>query len=61
MLAVKNKEIEKEVILDILLEHLVLQDTGHKVLWANKAASETFGLPLEKDVWSRKPRLPMPV
>ncbi|MBU0967943.1 MAG: PAS domain S-box protein [Proteobacteria bacterium] len=61
MLAVKNKEIEKEVILDSLLEHLVLQDTGHKVLWANKAASETIGLPLEKivgrncfEIWARR-------
>ena len=60
MLAVKNKEIEKEIILDSLLEHLVLQDTGHKVLWANKAASVTFGLPLEKfvgrncyEIWAR--------
>ncbi len=51
-------EPDKTAVLDSLSEHVVFQDLKHRVLWANKVAGESVGLPSEKmvgrycyDVW----------
>jgi two-component system cell cycle sensor histidine kinase/response regulator CckA len=48
--ALEQQKTEKEMILDSLLEHVVYQDLGSKVLWANRAASESVDKPLEEVV-----------
>ncbi|MFO7943447.1 MAG: PAS domain S-box protein, partial [Anaerolineales bacterium] len=44
----KKSEEEKKTILDSLIEHVVHEDTDMKVLWANRAACESAGLPREE-------------
>jgi PAS domain S-box-containing protein len=53
-------EQDKTTILNSLSELVVFQDLEHRVLWANKVAGESVGLPSEKlvgrycyDVWGR--------
>jgi PAS domain S-box-containing protein len=53
-------EPEKLTILDSLNELVIFQDLEHRVLWANKIAGESIGLPADKlvgqycyDVWGR--------
>ena len=55
-----EKEQGKTSVLNSLSELVVFQDLEHRVLWANKAAGESVGLPSEKlvgrycyDVWGR--------
>jgi two-component system cell cycle sensor histidine kinase/response regulator CckA len=42
--ALKSAELEKEIILDSQLEHVVYQDKEHKILWLNQAACESVGM-----------------
>lgn len=35
---IKNRKIQKEVLLNVMSDLIILQDTNHKVVWANKAA-----------------------
>ncbi|MBS3751959.1 MAG: PAS domain S-box protein [Anaerolineales bacterium] len=44
----KKSEEEKKTILDSLVEHVVHEDTDMKVVWANRAACESAGLPREE-------------
>jgi signal transduction histidine kinase len=46
--ALEHEKTEKEMILDSLLEHVVYQNLENKVLWANRAASESVDKPLEE-------------
>lgn len=39
----KKNEEQKEMILNVMSELVVLQDLDHKILWANKAAYESVG------------------
>ncbi len=43
--ALRKSEREKALILDNMLEMVLFQDTEQRILLANKAAHETFGLP----------------
>jgi PAS domain S-box-containing protein len=50
----------RTAILNSLSEHVVFQDLEHRVLWVNKVAAESVGLPAEElvgrycyDVWGR--------
>jgi PAS domain S-box-containing protein len=52
---------EKESILDNLVEHVLYEDTAMKILWANKAACESAGLPRRElvgrycyEVWPKR-------
>jgi PAS domain S-box-containing protein len=40
----KLTEHEEKAILDSLLEHVVYQDTKHRILWANQAACNSAGM-----------------
>ena len=44
----KSAKLEKEIILDSLVEHVIHEDTTMKILWANEAACESAGLAREK-------------
>jgi len=44
----RHSEQEKKTILDSLVEHVVHEDTDMKVIWANRAACESAGLPREE-------------
>jgi len=46
--ALRKIEQEKLAILNSMSEHVVYQDTEHKILWANKAAAESVGLATEQ-------------
>ena len=57
----KQAEHEKEAILDSLVEHVVHHDMDMKVLWANRAACESVGLPCEEligrqcyEIWAKR-------
>ena len=57
----KQAEQEKEAILDSLVEHVVHHDMDMKVLWANRAACESVGLPCEEligrqcyEIWAKR-------
>ncbi|MBN2126082.1 MAG: PAS domain S-box protein [Deltaproteobacteria bacterium] len=45
--AIEHAKLEKEMILDSLLEHVVYQDIESRVLWANRAACESVGIKRE--------------
>ena len=54
-------EQEKKTILDSLLEHVIYHDLNLKVLWANRAACESAGIPIEKlvgrhcyEIWANR-------
>ena len=44
----QESELEKEAILNSLIEHVIHTDKGMKVLWANRAACESAGLTCEQ-------------
>jgi len=44
----KNAFLEKEMILDSLLEHVILEDEDLKIIWANKAACESLQMPRDE-------------
>ncbi len=46
--ALRKIEQEKLAILNSISEHVVYQDTEHRILWANKAAAESVDLPPEQ-------------
>jgi len=48
--AFQESEQEKEIILNSLVEHVVLQDTEMKIIWANRAACESANLTIEEIV-----------
>ncbi|MFZ5981500.1 MAG: PAS domain S-box protein, partial [Candidatus Zixiibacteriota bacterium] len=50
---IKHAHLEKEIILDNLLEHVLYQDRDMNILWANKAACKYLGLPREKVIGRR--------
>ncbi len=57
----KQAEQEKQAILDSLVEHVVYHDMDMKVLWANRAACESVGLPCEEligrqcyEIWAKR-------
>ena len=57
----KSVEQERTTILNSMTEHVVYYDKETRILWANKAASESAGLPIERmagrycyDVWRQK-------
>ena len=58
--ALKKSDQEKTTILNSLSELVIFQDFEHRVLWCNKTASESVGLPPEKlvgrycyEIWGR--------
>jgi PAS domain S-box-containing protein len=51
--ALRQAKREKETILDSLTELVVHQDRDLKVLWANRAACESVGLPREQVIGQR--------
>jgi len=57
----QESEQEKAVILDSLVEHVIYEDKEMKILWANRAASESAGLVYEQligrhcyEVWPQR-------
>ena len=59
--ALTYAEHEKKAILDSLREHVVYHDLNLRVLWANRAACESAGLPVEKlvgrhcyEIWAKR-------
>ncbi len=44
----RNSELEKQIILDSLVEHVIYQDTDMKIIWANQAACKSAGLTREE-------------
>ena len=57
----QESEKEKAVILDSLVEHVIYEDKEMKILWANRAASESAGLVFEQligrhcyEVWPQR-------
>jgi len=40
----RHAEMEKEAILQSLVEHVVYHDKEMKILWANRAACESVGM-----------------
>jgi PAS domain S-box-containing protein len=57
----KESEAEKGVILDSLVEHVIYEDKEMKILWANRAATESAGLVYEQligrhcyEVWPQR-------
>jgi len=57
----QESEQEKAVILDSLVEHVIYEDKEMKILWANRAASESAGLVFEQligrhcyEVWPQR-------
>jgi len=44
----KKSELEKQIILDSLLEHVIHEDTDMKIIWANQAACKSAGLSREE-------------
>ena len=60
----QESEQEKAVILDSLVEHVIYEDKEMKILWANRAASESAGLVYEQligrhcyEVWPQRMRI----
>ena len=58
--SLKKAEKEKETVLNSMLEHVVYQDTNHRVIWANRASGESVGLTQEElvgrhcyEIWNR--------
>ena len=41
--ALRKAEREKDLILSSVAEHVLFQDTAHRILWANRAAAESVG------------------
>ncbi len=41
------KNLEDNVIFSSISEHIMFQDTNHRIIWANKFAAETLGLELK--------------
>ena len=59
--ALRKALLEKDAILDSLVEYVIYQDTEMKILWANRAACESAGLAREDligrycyEVWSQR-------
>ncbi len=59
--AIRRLEEEKLSILSSMSEHVVYQNSQHRILWANKAAAEAAGLPREQlvgcycyEVWPKR-------
>ena len=52
-LALLNAEIEKQTILDHQRNHVILQDSDHKIIWANRAALESAGLHSRDEIQGR--------
>jgi len=59
--ALRKSEQEKEAILNSILEVMLYQDTEHRIVWANKLASESTGLAPEElvgrycyEVWQQR-------
>jgi signal transduction histidine kinase len=57
----KIEELEKQTILDSLVEHVIHQDTEMRVLWANRAACESANLTRDQilgrrcyEIWPRR-------
>jgi len=46
--ALREAELEKQTILDSLVEHVVHQDREMKILWANRSACESVGMTREQ-------------
>lgn len=46
--ALKSEKLEKETILESLIDHVVYQDSEHKILWANRAACQSAGMTREE-------------
>jgi len=44
----RNAEIEKKIILDSLVEHVIHEDKNMKIIWANQAACKSAGLTREE-------------
>jgi PAS domain S-box-containing protein len=68
--ALKKAELEKEAILDSLVEHVIYEDTELKILWPNQAACESAGRTREEligchcyEIWPKRsePCLDCPV
>jgi PAS domain S-box-containing protein len=51
--ALRKSEKEKEAILDSMSEHVVYHDKEHRIVWANRAATESWGLTPEDVVGKR--------
>jgi len=59
--ALRKSKQEKELILNSLVEHVIYQDTELRILWANRAASESVNLTQEElvgrfcyEIWSQR-------
>jgi len=48
--ALRESEVEKDAILSSMTELVAYQDLEHRILWANRAASESIGLAYEQMV-----------
>jgi len=58
----RQADQEKSLILDSLSEMLAYQDLGHRIVWANRAAADSLGLPVEEmlgrtchELWRQRP------
>jgi two-component system cell cycle sensor histidine kinase/response regulator CckA len=59
--ALRESEREKAVILGNMREHVIYQDLDMRILWANRAAGESVGLPSEQlvgrhcyEIWNQR-------
>ncbi|OYT25663.1 MAG: hypothetical protein B6U97_05060 [Candidatus Altiarchaeales archaeon ex4484_96] len=61
--SLKESELEKNILLDNMLEHVVYRDTDMRIQWANNAACESVGLSPDKvigrycyEIWQNRDR-----